>query len=161
MDTTVITPDGLDRLQRELERLTTEGRREIAERLRQATQDAANFGEDPHYADAREEQALLERRIAVLEERLAAAQVVEPREDGRIDVGERVRVRDLDSGERLEFELVGPFEADPANGRISIASPVGKAIAGLGRGQTVEVEAPGGTRRFEVLAVELAPARAA
>ena len=128
MHDTVITPDGLIRLSEELERL----RRARAE-----------------------PDELLERRIALLEERLRAARLVEPQPgNGRIDVGERVRVRDLESGDRLELELVGPLEADPSAGRVSVVSPLGKALVGLRRGQVAGVDAPLGRRRFRVVAVE-------
>jgi transcription elongation factor GreA len=157
MDSTAITARGLQRLSEELEGLTRDGRREIAERLRHAATSAANPAENADYLAACADQARLERRIGQLQERLHGAEVVEPRlGNGRIDLGERVRVRDLDSGERLEFELVGPHEFDPAAGRISTASPLGKAIAGLRRGQIADVDTPRGRLRFKVLAVEVA-----
>ena len=159
MDETVITPEGFERLGEELERLTTDGRREIAERLRRAATGEANPDENLEYLGVREDQALLERRIALLEDRLRAARVVEPQlGNGRVDVGERVRLRNLDSGERLELDLVGLLEADPTKGRVSIASPLGKAINGLRRGQIAMVDAPGGRLCFKILAVE-APVR--
>jgi transcription elongation factor GreA len=163
MNETVITRNGLDRLSEELEWLATEGRRAVAERLEHAAATAANRAENADYLDARTEQALFERRIALLDERLRSAQLVEPRlGNGRVDVGERVRVRDLDSGERFEVELVGPLEVDPFAGRVSVASPLGKALVGLRRGEIADVDAPGGRRRFKVLAVEPpVPARAA
>ena len=130
MDSTAITARGLERLSEELERLTTDGRREIAERLRHAAASAANSTENADYFAACTDQARLEQRIALLQ-----------------DLGERVRVRDLDSGERLEFELVGPHEFDPAAGRISTVSPLGKAIAGLRRGQIADVDTPRGRLR--------------
>jgi transcription elongation factor GreA len=155
MNETVITREGRERLGEELERLTTEGRRAVAERLRVAAASEANAAENADYLGAREEQAQLERRIALLEEKLRAARLVEPRPgNGRIDVGERVLLRDLDSGERLELELVGPLEADPSEGRISVASPLGKAIVGLRRNQIAVVDAPRGERLYKVLAVE-------
>ena len=151
---TVITREGLARLSEELERLRTVGRLRIAERLRRAAAET-NPAESADYLDAREEQALLERRIVRLEERLRTARVVEPQPgNGRVDVGERVRLRDLDSGERLELELVGPHEADPSEDRISVVSPLGKAVVGLRRGQIARVDAPVGRRRLEVVAVE-------
>jgi transcription elongation factor GreA len=163
MDETVITRNGFERLNAELERMTNDERRQIAERLRQAATSEANRAESADYLGVREDQALLEHRIALLEERLHVAQVVEPQSgDGRIDVGERVRLRDLNSGKRLEVELVGPLESDASSGRISIASPLGQAIVGLRRGQIAEVDAPRGRVRFKVLAVEIeAPGRAA
>jgi transcription elongation factor GreA len=158
MEETPVTREGLARLRKELERLTTVERSAVAERLRHAAASEANRTENGDYRDAREEQALLERRIALLDERLRTARVVEPRPgNGRVDVGERVRVRDLVSGDRLELELVGALEADPDVGRISVVSPLGKAIVGLRRGQLVDVDTPVGRRRFEVIEVEPPP----
>jgi transcription elongation factor GreA len=157
----VITREGLDRLSEEVERLKGEGRRSAAERLRQAAESAADRAENADYLDARVEHARLEDRIARLEARLRSVRIVEPcLGNGRVDVGERVRVRDLASGKRLEVELVGPLEADVSAGRVSVASPLGKALLGLRRGQIADVQAPRGRLRFKVLAVE-APARAA
>ena len=155
MHETVITRDGLERLKTKLEQLSGAGRREIAERLSRAAGSETNRNENADYMLAREDQALLERRISLLEERLRTAQVVEPQlGNKRIDVGEQVRLRDLDSGERFEVELVGPLESDPLAGRISTASPLGSAIVGLRRGQVADVDAPLGKLRYKVLAVE-------
>jgi transcription elongation factor GreA len=157
----VVTREGLDRLRAELERLTTVERRSIAERLTHAVSTESNRGENADYSDAREQQALLERRIARLQQWLGNARIVEPRlGNGRVDMGERVHVEDLTSGDRLELELVGTLESDPAVGRISVVSPVGKAIVGLRRGQVVKVDTPLGGRRFRILEVE-PPERAA
>jgi transcription elongation factor GreA len=154
VDETVITPAGLARLNDELERLTGEGRREIAERLKRAVANETNHAENADYLAVRDDQLLLERRIAQLQERLLEAQLSEPDpENGRVDVGERVRLRALDSGKRLEVELVGRLEADPSSGRISIASPLGKALLGLRRGEIADVDAPRGKLRYKVLAV--------
>src|SRR5262249_31951711 len=105
--------------------------------------------------ETRDEQALLEQRIAVLEERLRSALLVEPQPgNGRIDVGERVRIRDLATGERLDLQLVGPYDSDPTAGRISIASPVGKAIVGRRRGEIADVDAPRGRLQYKILTAE-------
>jgi transcription elongation factor GreA len=155
MNEIVITPQGRERLDAELERLTTEGRREIAERLKHAAASEANCAENAEYLAVREDQALLERRIALLAERLQSAQVIEPQlGNGRVDVGERVRVRDLESGTRLELELVGTLESNATAGRISVASPLGRAILGLRRGEIAEVDAPRGKLQFKILAIE-------
>lgn len=155
MQETVITRDGLDRLNTELEQLTTDGRREIADRLREAAASVANRAENADYLAAVEDQAVLERRIAILESRLRSANLVEPQlGNGRIDVGERVRLREVESGRQLDVELVGQLESDAAAGRISIVSPLGRAILGLRRGQIAEVDAPRGRLRFKVVAVE-------
>ena len=155
MNDSVITRAGLERLSDELERLVTDGRREIVERLQHAATSGANPTENGDYLDVREEQAMLEQRIARLQERLRSTRVIDPQlGNGRIDVGERVRLRELASGERLELELVGPLESDPMSGRISVVSPLGTAILGLRRGQIAEVDAPRGKLRYKVLAVE-------
>jgi transcription elongation factor GreA len=154
-DVTVITRDGLARLEAELEELTTEGRREIAERLRYALSAEANADENADLHHAREEQAQLERRIAILEHRIGRAEPVDPdASNGVIDVGERVRLRDLETGTKLEYDLVGSLESDVFAGRISSASPLGRALVGLRKGQVAEVDAPRGLRRVKVLAIE-------
>jgi transcription elongation factor GreA len=156
MQATMITREGLERLSAELERLKDHGRREIAERLRRASAGDANRAENAELLAVREDQALLERRIALLEEKLRSAQVIDPQPaNGSVDVGERVSLRELDSGERLELELVGPLESDPSAGRISVASPLGKAIVGRRRGEVADVDAPRGRLRYQILGVEL------
>jgi transcription elongation factor GreA len=152
---TVITQDGFARLTEELERLTTDGRRAMAERLEHAAAGEANRLENADFLGALEDQALLEQRIALLADRLGSARVVEPRPgNGRLEIGERVRVQDVESGERLDLQLVGPLETDAAAGKISVLSPLGKAVVGRRGGAIVEIDAPRGTRRFKVLAVE-------
>ena len=122
MSQTLITRAGLARLREQLEHLTTTRRREIAERIRYAVLSERNMSENVDYQAALEEQALLERRIAILQERIADADVVDPdAENGVLDIGERVRVRDLENDEEIQYELVGTFEADPLAGRISAA----------------------------------------
>lgn len=161
MQELVITRDGFERLTEELGRLKGDGRRSAAARLQSAASSQANLTDNTDYLHAREEQSRLERRIALLEERLRSARIVAPcLGNGRVDLGERVRVRDLVSRRPLEVELVGPLEADLAAGRVSVASPLGRALVGRRKGEIAEVEAPRGRRGFKVLAVEL-PARAA
>jgi transcription elongation factor GreA len=157
----VITSEGFERLNKELDRLKSEDRRRLADRLREATTSEANPTQNTEYHDAREAKIRLEQRIVLLQERLRWARVVEPcLGNGRIDLGERVRVREVASGHSLEFELVGQLEANLAAGRVSVASPLGQALVGLREGEIAEVDAPSGRFGFEVLAVEL-PARAA
>jgi len=152
----VITSKGYARLNAELERLKSEERLRVADRLRRATTTEANLTQNTEYLDAREEKIQLERRIGMIQERLRWARVVKPRlGNGRIDVGERVRVREVMSGHSLELELVGQLEGDLAEGRVSIASPLGRALVGLRKGEIAAVDAPRGRMGFEVLAVEL------
>jgi transcription elongation factor GreA len=136
VEETLITPAGLSRLTDQLEYLRTARKAELTER---------------------DELALLEWRIAALERRLEVARVAQPDPDnGVVDVGELVRLRDLDSAAWVEYEVVGPLEADPVAGRISVASPLGRALLGRRKGEAVEVEAPGGRFRFKILRIGLA-----
>jgi transcription elongation factor GreA len=154
MENTQITLAGLEKLSAELKRLKTEGRAAITERIRDANLAESNAVESADYHDVRDDQAMLERRIALLEERIATAVVVEPDgTNGVVDVGETVRLRDVESGERFEYVLVGALEADPAAGRISIASPLGRALLGRRAGDVAVVEAPRGVRRFEIVSI--------
>ena len=158
MTQTLITPAGLARLREELERLTTIRRQEIAERIRHAVSSERNLVENGDYHDAREEQALLERRIIILQERIVDAEVVAPdAENGVLDVGERVRLRDLENDEEVQYELVGSFEANPFAGRISVASPLGRALLGRRGGEVATVDAPRGRLRFKILEIEGPP----
>ena len=152
----VITREGFERLNKELERLKDEGRSRVADRLRRAATSEADPAQNMEYLDAREEKLQLERRIALLKHRLCSARIVGPSlGNGRVDVGERLRVREVSSGHSLELELVGQLEADLAAGRVSVASPLGKALVGLRKGEVALVDAPRGKIGFKVLAVEL------
>jgi transcription elongation factor GreA len=153
-DELLVTADGYVRLRDELELLTTERRRELAERLRLARDDG-DLADNPQLLDTLEEQAALERRIATLDAHLALARIVDgASRDGTADVGVRVRVRYFDTGETAEYELVGAIEANPAEGRVSIDAPLGRALCGQKAGAIVEVEAPRGRTFLELLAVE-------
>ena len=161
MNDTLITPAGLVRLHEELERLETVGRQEIAERLGRAVATDADVTENSDYLIAREEQALLEAKIARLQQRLDTIQVAEADSGNDVlDLGERVRLRDLDTGTRIEYELVGSLEADLQAGKISAASPLGQAIIGRRKGDIALVDTPSGQFRFKILAIEV-PAAAA
>src|SRR5881396_2022594 len=156
MTQTLITRAGLARLRDELEHLITTRRQEIAERIRHAVSSEGNIVESGDYHDAREQQALLERRIAILQARIDDANVVDPDpENGVLDVGERVRLRDLENGQEIQYELVGSLEADPSAGRISAASPLGRALLGRRGGEVATVDAPKGRLRFKILEVEV------
>jgi len=148
-----MTREGYDRLRRELEALTTTARSDVAERLRAARDHGGNPAENGELMDAIDEQSLLEQRISALETRLASARVVAAAGDGTAGMGTRVRLRSRTAG-IVEYELVGAGEADPGGGRISIDSPVGRAIAGRRPGETIEVETPRRVRRLELLSVE-------
>lgn len=149
----LLTAKGFEKLNREHERLRAE-RESAVGRMRSALEEGAVFSENGNYLDARHELELLDRRLALLEERLFGAEIVEPRRDGEVDVGERVTVLDLESCETRDYRLVGSGEGDPAAGEVSYQSPIGAALLGRRVGDVVEAEAPGGRRRLEVVELD-------
>lgn len=156
MQELVITSEGFERLTKKLEQLKSEERRRVADRLRGAMTGEANLAQNTEYLDARDEKVRLEQRIGLLRERLRSARVVAPRlGNGRVDLGERVRVREVTTGRLLELELVGQLEGDVSAGRVSVASPLGQALVGLREGEIAQVDAPRGRFGFQVMAVEV------
>jgi transcription elongation factor GreA len=149
-----ITPEGLAALEAELHELETEGRREMAERLRTARA-WGDLSENSEYHDAKNAQAHLETKIRRLQELRRNAIVVEPGSaSGGAALGVAVTVRDLDSGREATHTLVSAAESDPAAGRLSIDSPLGRALAGARPGDEVAFDAPRGRRRLEIVALE-------
>ncbi|HEY7700586.1 MAG TPA: transcription elongation factor GreA [Vicinamibacteria bacterium] len=144
----VITPEGLERLKEEIEFLSTEKRREVAARIKEA-REFGDIAENAEYDDAKNEQALLEQRIAQLEERLRRATVIDEKEVGtdEVTVGSIVHVKDQKSGDSQKFQIVGSTEADPAEQKLSNESPIGMALIGHKRNDIVSVEVPRGPRK--------------
>ena len=157
MKEVILTPEGYEKLKREIEELSTTRRREVAERIRIA-REFGDIAENAEYDDAKNEQMLLEHRIATLEERLASARVVNKKEipTGVVAVGTKVRLRDVAAGETIEYHIVGSAEANPAEHKLSNESPVGKAIMGRKKGETVEVAAPRGSLKFKIMDIKAA-----
>ena len=156
-DHVLVTAEGHDQLRRELDALGTVRRAELTEQIRETRMDSDP--DNPALYELLEAQAQLEQRIAVLQAQLAAARVVEPTSNGAAAIGSRVRVRHDDSGEVAEYELVGPIESDALSGRISVSAPVGRALVGARRGETVEVETPRGAMQLEILSVRAGTGR--
>lgn len=150
----LLTPDGLSKLEKELDHLKTVKRREVAARIKQALE-FGDISENSEYDDAKNEQAFIEGRIAALEKTLRRARVVsmDEADAGVVVLGSRVRVRDLELGEEMEYRVVGSAEADPTENRISNESPVGKALMGQRAGTVVTVKVPDGTIQLEILEV--------
>src|SRR3954470_18753297 len=146
-----ITREGLEALKEELDRLESEGRQAIAQRI-SAAREHGDLKENAEYHAAKEDQAHLETKIQRLTERLRRAQVVEaPSADAdRVHFGATVHVVDEGSGRQSTFRIVGPTEADLSNGRLSAESPMAQALIGAGPGDVVEVQAPRGTLRWRV-----------
>jgi transcription elongation factor GreA len=152
-----VTPEGYRRLSELLESLTSVRRAEVSDRLREARGDGDNPADNPELMHALEEQMRLERRVAELEMRLARAEVVAGGvdADGGAALGARVRLQRLDAAApQTEYELVSSVEGDPSVGLLSVESPIGAALLGRVAGESVEVDAPGGPIRFEIVAVE-------
>jgi len=153
----ILTPEGYEKLKGEIEYLSTEKRRDVAERIRVA-REFGDIAENAEYDDAKNEQMLLEHRIATLEERLRDARVISKKDIAKdvVSVGSKVRLRDLGARQTVEYRIVGSAEANPAENRLSNESPVGKAIIGKKKGETVEVTAPRGSMKFKILEIKAA-----
>jgi transcription elongation factor GreA len=154
MDEIVLTPDGLVELERELAELRGT-QTEVSERLSLATQRAGDAGEITEYLDAQRDEEMIERRIDLLEERLAVATVLDPATvpAGEAVIGSWAEVEDLDTGGTSRFELVSSPESNPSAGRLSVESPVGRAILGHSPGETVDVLTPRGHRHLKLRSV--------
>ena len=157
MKEVILTPAGYKKLQEEIEYLSNDKRREIADRIREA-REFGDIAENAEYDSAKNEQAHLEARIALLEERLKSARVVTKKEikSGEVSVGTKVRLRDVKAGKTVEYHIVGSAEADPSENKLSNESPVGKAIMGHKKGDVVEAPTPKGAKKFKIMEVKAA-----
>jgi transcription elongation factor GreA len=153
----ILTREGYDKLKEELEHLRTHKRREVAERIRIA-REFGDIAENSEYDDAKNDQALLEHRIATLEERLLSARVIDKKDVAKdvVSVGSKVRLKDMDANKTVEYHIVGSAEANPTEHKLSNESPVGKAIIGRKKGEVVEVVAPRGALKFKILDIKAA-----
>lgn len=139
-----LTVEGQARLEEELHHLETVRRREVGERIKEA-KEFGDISENSEYDDAKNEQAWVESRIAEINLILAHATIIEsPKKSDKVTLGCKVELRDAETGEVHVYQVVGSAEADPANMRISNESPVGKAILGHKKGDTVQVPTPRG-----------------
>lgn len=146
-----ITPEGLEALKAELDRLEGEARRDIAQRIK-AARELGDLSENAEYHIAKEDQAHLETKILRLNERLRAARVVEvPATTDVVAFGTTVTVADSETGREATWTLVGPTEADISAGKLSSESPVAKALMGRKPGDEVKVTTPGGVRKQRVV----------
>ena len=148
----LLTQDGYNKLEEELEYLKTVKRKEVAERLKVAIS-FGDLSENAEYDEAKNEQAKLEEQILKLDEKLRKAVIID---ESQIDlnivtVGSIVKLYDFDFDEEIEYSIVGSAEADPFEGKISNESPVGKALLGARVGEVVEVQVPDGANKFKVL----------
>ena len=157
MKEVLLTPEGYEKLTQELEVLRTDRRREVADRIRVA-REFGEIAENAEY-DAKNEQAMLEHKIAQLEERLLNAQVIDVKkvDTSVVSVGSVVRLRDVDAKQTVEYHIVGSAEANPVEHRLSNESPVGRAILGHKKGETVEVLTPRGLKiKYKIMEIKTA-----
>ena len=152
----LLTPEGLDKLKDEIEHLSTVKRREVAERIKEA-REFGDISENSEYDDAKNEQAMLEKQIADLEEKLRSARVINEKDvdTGVVSVGATVHVKDQKTDKSTKFKIVGSAEADPSESKLSNESPVGRALIGHKRGETVSVQVPRGpARKLKITKIE-------
>ena len=153
-----MTVEGAERLKAELQRLKSVERPAIIQAIAEA-RSHGDLSENADYDAAKERQGFVEGRIAEIEHKLAGAQVIDPTEidgDGRVVFGATVELEDLDTGDVRRWQIVGEDEADIKHGKISVTSPIARALIGKSEGDTVEVQAPGGVRGYEILSVRYA-----
>ena len=150
----VLTYEGLQRREEELENLKVVRRKEVAEKIKEA-RGQGDLSENAEYDAAKEDQAEIEARIAELEKLLRNAEVidVDPSQSDVVSLGSKVEILDLEFDENMTYTIVGSTEADPMEGRISNESPVGQGLLGHRVGETVVVEAPAGPMGFKILSI--------
>jgi transcription elongation factor GreA len=143
-----ITKDGLEKLEADIAELSTVRRREVAQRIKEA-REFGDITENSEYDDAKNEQALLEQRIAQLEERLRRSIVIDEKsiDTDAVSVGVIVHVKDQKTGDSRKFQIVGPAEANPTEQKLSNESPIGKALLGHKRNDIVAVDVPRGPKK--------------
>ncbi|MCX6343521.1 MAG: transcription elongation factor GreA [Armatimonadetes bacterium] len=149
----ILTVAGLKKIETELDRLRTVNRKRVAQRIRESMQMAGELNENSEFEDAKNEQAFVEGRIDELRQILAAARVIEEDEvrTDSVGVGSIVSVKDLETSDDWEWSIVGTYEANPAEDRISNESPVGRALMGMTVGDVAIVEIPAGRAKYEIL----------
>ncbi len=154
MEKVYLSKDGYDKMVADLEFLKTSKRREIAKQLDLA-RSFGDLRENAEYEAAKQALALNEIRIRELEEKISRAEIIKPEsiQTDKVFLGSKVTLWDLTYEEEVIFELTGSDEADPAEGRISINSPVATALLGHSVGETVEVKAPRGVQKYKILKI--------
>lgn len=147
----LLTKDGLEKLESELNHLRTVKRKEIAARIKEAIS-YGDITDNSEYEDAKNEQAFIEGRIITLEKMLRRARILEKgdNDDLNISLGSIVKLKDVNSGKEFEYTIVSTAEADPTEKKISNESPVGKSLIGLCVGDEVEVKVPAGLMKYRV-----------
>lgn len=148
----LLTQEGYDKIVAEHEELVSVKRKEVSERLKEAIS-YGDLSENSEYDSAKNEQAELEERILKLENMIRKAKIINEQDmsSDQVSVGLKVKVKDIDAGDEMEFTIVGLTEADPFNGRISNESEVGKHLLGKKKGDTVEIVVPDGILNYKIV----------
>src|SRR3982750_2466917 len=155
MATIPLTKRGAEKLKEELHRLKTVERHAVIQAISEARAQG-DLSENAEYEAAKDRQGFIEGRIQEIESKLSAAQGIDPKSveaDGKVVFGATVELEDEDSGEKVKYQIVGEDEADLKQGLINISSPIARALIGKEEGDTAEVQTPGGTKRYEIVAV--------
>ena len=155
MATIPITKRGAEKLKEELHRLKTKDRPEVINAIAEARAQG-DLSENAEYDAAKDRQGFIEGRIKEVEGKLAAAQIIDPSAldaGGKVVFGATVELEDEDSGDKVTYQIVGEDEADLKHGLINISSPIARALIGKEEGDTAVVQAPGGDRHYEIIAV--------
>jgi len=155
MSTIPITKRGAEKLKEELHRLKTVDRPAVIQAIAEARAQG-DLSENAEYDAAKDRQGFIEGRIQEIEGKLSAAQIIDPASldaGGRVVFGATVELEDEDSGDQVKYQIVGEDEADLKLGLINISSPIARALIGKEEGDVAEVQAPGGVRRYEIVAV--------
>lgn len=154
---TILTKEGFQKLSEELEYLKTTKRKEIAERIRVA-RGFGDLSENGEYDAAKDEQALVENRISLIEDQLRHSRIIghdleTAGDDSEVQIGTTVKILDVEFNDEMIFTLVGTVEADPKKNKISNESPLGRALIGRKEGETVDVETQGGPVVYKILEI--------
>ena len=151
----LLTKEGYDKIVAEHDELVSVKRAEVAERIKEAIS-YGDISENAEYDSAKNEQAELEERIHQLEEMLRKAKIVQEEDvkGDKVNIGLKVTVKDIDTGDKEVFSIVGATESDPFNGKISTESSVGKALIGKKKGETVAIEVPDGIINYKIKKIE-------
>lgn len=155
MSTVPLTKRGAEMLRQELHRMKTKDRYEVIAAIAEA-RSHGDLSENAEYDAAKERQAFIEGKISELENKLSSAQIIDPTTldaDGRVVFGATVKLEDLESGKEVQYQIVGVDEADLKESKVSITSPIARALIGRVAGDVVEVQAPSGGREYEILDV--------
>ena len=151
----LLTQEGYDNIVAEYDELVSVRRAEVAARIKEAIS-YGDISENAEYDSAKNEQAELEERIHQLEEMLRKAKIVQEDDvkGDKVNIGLKVTVKDIDTGDKEVFSIVGATESDPFNGKISTESSVGKALIGKKKGETVAIEVPDGIINYKIMKIE-------